>query len=160
MYDNLDGDQTIAILLRKSLNTRSSKELQKKVNPLLIDLSMLEEALPAKKNAFVLIFPTATSVVFMINERGEIMLIDSHKHSDTYGAIAATAPQNKLKDMIKYIKETMSEGKEFEETRVKLQVTSEQELSEQVEQQLSEQVSNIYARTDRSLEIIICWRQL
>jgi hypothetical protein len=126
----------------------------------IIDLSMLEEVLPAKKNAFVLIFPTATSVVFMINERGEIMLIDSHKHSDTYGAIAATAPQNELKDMIKYIKETMSEGKEFEVTRVKLHVTSEQELSEQVEQQLSEQVSNIHARTDRSLEIIICWRQL
>jgi 2C-methyl-D-erythritol 2,4-cyclodiphosphate synthase len=92
----------------------------------------------------------------MINKRGEIMLIDSHKHSYTDGAIVVTSPQDKLKDMIKYIKETMSEGKEFEETRVKLQVTSEQELSEQVEQQLSEQVLNIHARTDRSLEIIIC----
>ena len=60
------------------------------------------------KLAFVLIFPVtgpAVSMVLLINERGESMLIDSHKHLGN-GAIVATAPKKKLKNMIDYI-ETM-----------------------------------------------------
>ena len=54
------------------------------------------------KLAFVLIFYPDKSMVLLIDDSGESMLIDSHLHLNI-GAIVATASQNKLEDMIKYI---------------------------------------------------------
>ena len=77
--------------------------------------------------ASVLVFPPNKSMVLLINERGESMLIDSHKHLGT-GAIVATAAQNRLENMINYIKKmvrrdwnlTVSEDEPFDVTTVKL----------------------------------------
>ena len=56
------------------------------------------------KLAFVLIFHPDKSMVLLINELGESMLIDSHSHLNT-GAIVATTSQYKLHCMVNYIQE-------------------------------------------------------
>ena len=92
------------------------------------------------KLAFVLIFPvtgTAVSMVLLINEGGESMLIDSHKHLKT-GAIVATAPPHGLKNMINYIKYmvkrdwglTVSNSNPFDVTAVELKESGSESSSE------------------------------
>ena len=56
------------------------------------------------KLAFVLIFHPDKSMVLLINDFCECMLLDSHTHLDT-GAIVATSSQNKLHCMVNYIHE-------------------------------------------------------
>ena len=89
------------------------------------NVDFLRESQTAKL-AFVLIFRDK-SMVLLINEDKESMLIDSHKHLGT-GAIVATAAQNRLENMINYIKKmvrrdwnlTVSEDEPFDVTTVKL----------------------------------------
>ena len=88
-------------------------------------VDFLRESQTAKL-AFVLIFGDK-SMVLLINEDKESMLIDSHKHLGT-GAIVATAAQNRLENMINYIKKmvrrdwnlTVSEDEPFDVTTVNL----------------------------------------
>ena len=91
------------------------------------ELHSLSSSTETVKLALVLIFYPDKSMVLLINERQESMLIDSHKHLDI-GAIVATAAQNRLKNMINYIKKmvrrdwnlTVSEDEPFDVTTVKL----------------------------------------
>ena len=56
------------------------------------------------KLAFVLIFNPDKSIVLLINELGDSMLIDSHSHLNT-GAIVATTSQYKLHCLVNYIQD-------------------------------------------------------
>ena len=93
------------------------------------------------KLAFVLIFApregVPVSMVLLINELGESILIDSHTHLKT-GAIVATAPENELKNMINYIETmvkrhwglTVSNDNRFDVTAVELKKKSSESTLE------------------------------
>ena len=108
LYDELGGSQhgysTLEILEHSELdfkNVTKTKGLYDETHSNFADFVENLTGLLSKqvKLAFVLVFAReagpGVSMVLLINERGESMLIDSHKHSET-GAIVATAPENEL----------------------------------------------------------------
>ncbi len=105
MYDSLDIGQTNYsapdILEHENFGLKNIAERGDEYQFDTLDALLPELSPTGQKLAFVLIFHPDKSMVLLINEHGESMLIDSHLHLNI-GAIMATASQNK--DMIKYIK--------------------------------------------------------
>ncbi len=107
MYDSLDVGQTNYsapdILEHENLGLKNIAERGDEYQFDRLDALLSELPPMGHKLAFVLIFHPDKSMVLLINEHGVSMLIDSHLHLNI-GAIVATASQNKLEGMIKYIK--------------------------------------------------------
>ena len=131
MYDSLDVGQTNYsapdILEHENFVLKNIAERGDEYQFNTLDALLPKLSPTGHKLAFVLIFHPDKSMVLLINERGESILIDSHLHLDI-GAIVATASHNKLKDMIKYIENMInrewglkiSEKTPFDVTTVKL----------------------------------------
>ena len=138
LYDNRGEEQTnysvYDVFNRPNLRLESTLKIKKEYNSLTTFAKLLQilQRLLSQgiKLASVLIFPSNISMVLLINERGESMLIDSHEHSPN-GAIVATASQNEsspLKNMVNYLNDmvlkewklTVSDKKPFDATIVEL----------------------------------------
>ena len=135
---NQDGYCALEILVHSKLGFKSKTETEKnydKTHDFAGFLKYLRGLSKVKikkvKLAFVLMFASnvgqPVSMVLLINERRESMLIDSQERSKT-GAVVATAPAEKLENMINYIKKivkrdwglTGPNGNRFDVTRVVL----------------------------------------
>ena len=129
---NQDGYCALEILVHSKLGFKSKTETETKVDKIHNFAEFLKylRGLSKKVKAFVLMFSSKVgqpvSMVLLINELGESMLIDSQERSD--GVIVATAPKKKLENMIDYIEYmvkrdwglTVSNGNRFDVTAVEL----------------------------------------
>ena len=69
--------------------------------------------------ALVLILPPDMSMVLLINELGQLVLLESHKHTGIGGIVAATGT-SKVKEMVFYIEDWGGNLVPFDVSFVKL----------------------------------------
>ena len=129
---NQDGYCALEILVHSKLGFKSQTETETNYDETHHNfagfLEYLEGLSKEERSAFVLMFPSnvgqPVSMVLLINELCESMLIDCQERSD--GAVVATAPAYGLQNMIDYIEYmvkrdwglTVSNGNRFDVTAV------------------------------------------
>ena len=155
--ENGDGYSTLEILEHPKLDFKNRAKTQGMYDKTHSNFAHFVENLTGLlskqvKLAFVLIFRPnqglPVSMVLLINELGESMLIDSHEHSKS-GAIVATAPENELKNMINYIETmvkrhwglTVSDSNYFDVTAVELKEPGSESTSETTSETTPELIS-------------------